>query len=154
MTIDDTATGEDLRASRLLDLCRARRRRAVDALIEHLEASGPGALEALLALGPGLPLARAGGGPLPLAVAREVHARSKQGEPASAAEHLGRMAAYFTAIAAALGEHGVLLTRHARRDLDPILVDLAAVTAGPWQELYLRALRRGQGDPPAGGRQE
>jgi hypothetical protein len=64
------------------------------------------------------------------------------------------MAAYFTAIAAALGEHGVLLTRHARRDLDPILVDLAAVTAGPWQELYLRALRRGQGDPPAGGRQE
>lgn len=154
MTIDDTATGEDLRASRLLGLCRARRHRAVDVLIEHLEEHGPDALEALLAAGPGAPLGQAGAGPLPLAVACEVHAHSKQGGPASPAQHLCRMAAYFTAIAAALGEHGVLLTRHARRDLDPILVDLAAVTTGPWQELYLRALRRGHRDPPAAGREE
>jgi hypothetical protein len=136
-------SADERRAVRLLGLARLPPRRAVDLLLEDLAARGPGRLEELLASGPVAALGRpfealAGGGPS-LAELAESKERCKAAEEHDLHERLGRMAGYFTVIAAALVHHRTRITTRPARDLEPILLDLAAAIEGRWSELFARA---------------
>ena len=50
-------------------------------------------------------------------------------------------AAYFVAVAAALTEHGTKISSAPAEELRMILLDLASVTGGSWQEFWTSAVR-------------
>ena len=52
---------------------------------------------------------------------------------------LAAVMGYFFAVAAALAHHGRLISSRPRRELDPILQELAEVTPKPWSQMLARA---------------
>ena len=136
---------DEAEAARLLEVCRARKRRAVDLLIEHLEDRRSGGLEDLLASGPAGSLGSWREGLLSGGASVEELTKVKElckHDPGGGVRgQLERLAGYFTAVAAGLCHHGQRICSRPMSDLNPILIDLAAVTSGPWSELFLRASR-------------
>jgi hypothetical protein len=53
---------------------------------------------------------------------------------------LAGTAGYFLAVAAGLAWHGEYLSSRPREEISEVLMDLAAVTPGDWNELLVKAL--------------
>jgi hypothetical protein len=133
---------DERRAARLLELGRTTPRRPVDLLLEDLAAHGPGRLVELLDSGPaavlGPPLEALAGGRATLPQLVALKERCKAAADRDLRRRLERLGGYFTAVAAALVHHRARITSRSAEELEPVLLDLAAATEGPWEDLFAR----------------
>jgi len=142
-----TSTGEQRealeRTARLLALGRRPRRRPADALVEDLEERGPARLEELLRSGPtgmlGDPRTQLALGAASLADLEAARELCKRGVPGDLREHLEELAGYFVTTAAARVHHRARIGSAPPRELEAVLLDLAAATEEPWRSFFRRA---------------
>lgn len=133
-------------ASRMLELGLSSPRRPVDDLIDRLSLPGAGDwLAQTLAQGPagafGDPASYLAEGKATLDQLLAVKQSSKSllntvDDPAT---RLAALAGYFFAIAAALVQHKSNISSRSLSELEPVLLDLASVTAEPWTSLLAGA---------------
>lgn len=146
----------DERVSQLLHLGLTESVRPIHDLVERLSsADGEKWLGSLLGDGAfgmsGSASAALLGGQATLEELRSVKEHCKQLVAKQGAAHgeveLRASVGYFFSLAAALAQFGEMITNRSRRDLLPILRDLAAVVPEPWPGLFRQAISAAHEDP-------
>jgi len=138
-----------VRASSMLKMSLHGPRNAADDLIDHLETvEGPRWMEILWKKEPfslsilDIPSVLGGGAGLDVLMSLKDKGKEMVKKPAHREGYLCGLAAYYIAIAAALVQHGELITRTPRHDVNQILIELASVAPTQWKELFMKAAAR------------
>jgi hypothetical protein len=136
----------ELDASRLLQLGLSGPRRPVDALIDRLsQLDGHRWLESALTVGPASVFEDPenalihGRATLDQLKQMKDGGKSLMKQSRDRETRLIAIAGYFVAIAAAMAHYGNRICSREREELNPILLDLAAVAPNKWSELLSRA---------------
>lgn len=125
-------------------------RKPIDSLLERLrQAQGTGLFADLLRAGPAAELLATDGGDRPaktveLELLRRIKNDSVQlfRSYRDLNSHLAATATFFSAIATALALHGEKITSQPAEEIEGAFLDLAAVLAHPWDELFIAAAKR------------